>query len=81
MSWGEPVIKNVIDINYKNKQVQVQSEGHGGSMWVDFDDCMSQIAIDYFYIQKAAAEVNRLNIKKTILEWNQRPSAMRRRGF
>lgn len=68
MEWGEPSIKNVIDVNYETRQVQLQTEGHFGSYWTSFDRCMSQIQIDWFYIQKASAEVNRLQIKRTILE-------------
>ena len=68
MWFGEPEIFNVIDVNYETQKVQVQSEGHAGSFWADFKDCMSQLKIDWFYIQKAAAEVNRLQIKRTILE-------------
>lgn len=68
MEWGEPSIKNVIDVNYVTRQVQLQTEGHFGSYWTSFDSCMSQIQIDWFYIQKAAEEVNRLQIKRTILE-------------
>lgn len=68
MEWGEPSVKNVIDVNYETQKVQVQSEGHAGSFWADFKDCMSQLKIDWFYIHKAASEVNRLQIKRTILE-------------
>ena len=68
MWFGEPEIFNVIDVDYETQKVQVQSEGHAGSFWADFKDCMSQLKIDWFYIQKAAAEVNRLQIKRTILE-------------
>ena len=68
MWFGEPEIFNIIDVNFEIQKVQVQSEGHSGSFWADFKDCMSQLKIDWFYIQKAAAEVNRLQIKRTILE-------------
>lgn len=69
MWFGEPEIFNVIDVNYETQKVQVQSEGHFGSFWADFKDCMSQLKIDWFYIQKAAAEVKRLEVKNTILNY------------
>ena len=68
MEFGEPRIKNVIDVNYESRQVQLQTEGHFGSYWTPFNRCMSQIEIDWFYIQEASAEINRLQIKRTILE-------------
>ena len=68
MEFGEPRIKNVIDVNYESRQVKLQTEGHFGSYWTPFDRCMSQIEIDWFYLQEASAEINRLQIKRTILE-------------
>ena len=68
MEFGEPRIKNVIDVNYETSQVQLQTEGSFGSYWTSFHRCMSQIQIDWFYIQEASEEVNRLQIKRTILE-------------
>lgn len=68
MEFGEPSIKNVIDVNYETRQVQLQTEGYFGSYWTSFDRCMSQIEIDWFYIQEASSEINRLQIKHTILE-------------
>lgn len=68
IEWGEPCIKNVIDVNYETRQVQLQTEGHFGSYWTSFDRCMSKNEIDWFYIQKASEEIKRLEIKRTILE-------------
>jgi hypothetical protein len=68
MEFGEPRIKNVIDVNYETRQVQLQTEGHFGRYWTSFDRCMSQIEIDWFYLQEASAEINRLQVKRTILE-------------
>lgn len=68
IEFGEPRIKNVIDVNYEKREIQLQTEGHFGSYWTSFDRCMSQIQIDWHYIQEASAEINRLQIKRTILE-------------
>lgn len=68
MWLGEPTICKILDVNYQINKVQVQVDGGNGSFWVDFKDCMAQYKIDWFYIKKASAEVNRLQIKRTILE-------------
>lgn len=73
MFVGRPAIKNVIDIDYNNRMVKLQSPGHFGSFWTPFNRCMNQYEIDWFYIQEAAAEVKRLEIKRTIMENRLKP--------
>lgn len=77
--WGEPVIKNVIHINYETRKMQLQTPDHFGSYWTSFDKALSQYQIDYYFICLAAAEINRLQIKSTILE-NEKKRKKRRKN-
>jgi len=70
--WGEPKIKNVIDINYETRQMQLQTPDHFGSYWTSFDKALSQYQIDYYFICLAAAEIKRLQIKLTIKQWEEK---------
>lgn len=65
--WGEPVLKNVIDVNYETRKMQLQTPDHFGSYWTSFDKALSQCQIDYYFICLADSEIKRLQIKKTIL--------------
>ena len=66
---GEPSLMNVIDIDYEKRLIQLQSPGHFGSYWTSFDKCLFEYQIDYHFICKASFELNRLEIKKTIMDW------------
>ena len=66
ISFGEPSIKNVLEIDYLNEKVKLQSPGYNGSTWWDWKDCLSQTEIDWYFIKKADVEVKRLFIKKAI---------------
>jgi hypothetical protein len=72
MEWGEPTIKNVIGVNYETRQLQLQDPGYYGSCWRSFDDLLRQIDIDWHFIQKAASEIDRLQIKQMTLENSER---------
>lgn len=77
--WGEPTIKNVININYETRQMQLQTPGHFGSYWTSFDKALSQYQIDYYFICLADAEIKRLQIKLTIIENETRRKNKQRR--
>lgn len=70
--WGEPKIKNVIDINYETRKMKLQSPNHFGSYWTSFDKALSQYQIDYYFICKAYEEIKRLQIKSTIKQWEEK---------
>lgn len=66
--WGEPKIKNVIDINYEARQMKLQTPDYFGSYWTSFEKALSQYQIDYYFICLADSEIKRLQIKSTIIE-------------
>ena len=70
--WGEPTIKNVIDINYETRKMQLQTPGYFGSYWTVFEKSLSQYQIDYHFICMADSEIKRLEIKSTIKQWEEK---------
>lgn len=72
MHWGEPTEYNVIGWDEGTKQLKCQKEGYYGSFYTPIDKCMKQYEIDWYFISKAASEIKRLEIKRTILESRER---------
>jgi hypothetical protein len=72
MAFGEPKEHNVIGYDEQTNQLQLQEEGYYGSFYTPVDRVMKQYEVDWHFIAKAAAEIDRLQIKQTILENRER---------
>lgn len=72
MAFGKPTEYNVIGYDEDTNQLQLQSEGYYGSFYTPVNRVMKQYEIDWHFIAKAAAEIDRLQIKQTILENRKR---------